>query len=122
MEAAAGGGRGLSKGSRRGQMSALRDQSGAGQSGIDVLALAVNSGIDLVSDAVVALVALKTNVVGSGDAPQRPPVHRVSKAIILGTAEKVEQAHGHGQVVLFRERSQDPGDHRALNRLVHLNP
>ena len=79
MKTAAGSGSGF--GQRRGwsHVGASRDQPAAGERGIDIFALTVDRGIDLVRDAVIALVALKADVVGGGNAPQWTSIHLVRR-------------------------------------------
>src|SRR5271170_474750 len=79
VEAAAGCGLGLSEGIGGSHMSSLGDEARAGESGVDVLALAVDGGIDFVGHAVIALVALEADIVRGGDAPERAAAHRIGR-------------------------------------------
>lgn len=56
-------------------MISLYDETGSGKSAVDVFAFAIDRGIDLVRDAIVALVPLEADVVGRGYAPQRTAIH-----------------------------------------------
>src|SRR5260370_20515457 len=71
MEGAAGGGLGLLHGFCGEEMRDFCDQAGGRESFFDVVTLEVDVGINLVSDAVVALVALESDVVSSGTNPKR---------------------------------------------------
>src|SRR6516164_5540983 len=108
----------------------LRHQSCAAQCLFDVVALQVDIGIDLVGDAVVALIFLEANVVSSGAYPQRVSVDGegslpdakvvargdhcdglgVGPAIVLGAPEKVQRAHRHGKVRLLGDAGDNAGD------------
>ena len=61
----------------RSDMRALNDEAGARQSVVHIFALAIDGRIDLVREAVVALVALEANVVRGGDAPHGTAVRFV---------------------------------------------
>ncbi len=69
MEGAAGGGLGFFHGFFGEEMRDFCDQAGGRESFLDVVTLEVDVRIDLVSDPVVALVALESNVVSSGTDP-----------------------------------------------------
>ena len=104
-------------------MDDLGDESGAGKSFFDVIALQVDVRINFVRDAVVTLIALETNIVSRRADPQRFAVHGerrfpeakviarsddadgfgVRPAVILRPAEKIKLAHRHREVRLFRE-------------------
>src|SRR5467141_4507916 len=71
MERAAGGGLGFFHGFVREEVGDFCDEASACERFFDVLALEVDIRIDLVSDAVVALVAFESNVVSSGADPKR---------------------------------------------------
>src|SRR5215469_17295823 len=70
IEASAGGCLGLLQRSGRRYVSALGDQPGSGKRAIDVFALVVDGRVDPVGNFVVALVALKADVMGGCDTPQ----------------------------------------------------
>src|SRR5258708_25507351 len=70
MERAAGGGSCLLERVGGEDMGALGDQARGGEGFLDVLALEVDIGINLVSYTIVALVALEADVVGSGADPK----------------------------------------------------
>src|SRR5580692_8462577 len=74
MEAAAGCGTGFGERVGRRDVGALHYQTGARKSVVGVLALTVNRWIDLVCDAVIALIALETDIVRGCHAPQRAAV------------------------------------------------
>src|SRR5467141_3657959 len=65
MEGAAGGGLGFFHGFFGEEMRDFCDQAGGRESFLDVVTLEVDVGIDLVSDAVVALVAFESDIVSS---------------------------------------------------------
>src|SRR5713101_8829079 len=69
MEGAAGGGLGFFHGFFGEEMRDFCYQAGGRESFLDVVTLEVDVRIDLVSDPVVALVALESNVVSSGTDP-----------------------------------------------------
>src|SRR5713101_8021509 len=71
MEGAAGGGLGFFHGFLGEEMRDFRDEAGGRESFLDVVTLKVDVGIDLVSDAVVALVAFESDIVSSGTDPKR---------------------------------------------------
>ncbi len=72
MELAAGSGLCFGEGIGRRDVLARDDETCAGQRVVDVLALLVDGGIDFVSDVVVALIALESDIVRRGDAPELP--------------------------------------------------
>src|ERR1700674_396320 len=71
MERAAGGGSCFFERVGGKDVGDLGDQARGGESFLDVVALEVDIGIDLVGYAVVALVALEADVVSSGADPER---------------------------------------------------
>src|SRR5258708_26466965 len=87
MESAAGGGLGFFHGFFGEEVRDFRDQAGGRESLLDVVALEVDVGINLVSDAIVTLVALESNIVSSGTDPKRFAVYvegRFSDAEMVG--------------------------------------
>src|SRR5467141_4514073 len=109
MKRAAGGGSCFFEGVGGQNVGDLGDEIRGGEGFLDVVALEVDIGIDLVGYSVVAFVALEANVVGSGADPEclcvnlerRFPDAQViagghdlnrfgmRPAVILGTAEEV---------------------------------
>ena len=79
MELATGGRLGREERAWRGDMGALHHEARARESVVDIFALAVNGRIDLVSEAVVALVALETDVMSGGDAPDGTAIRFVRR-------------------------------------------
>jgi len=71
MESAAGGGLGFFHWLIGEEMSDFRDQAGGRESFLDIVAFKVDVGIDLVSDAIVALVTFESDIVSSGTDPKR---------------------------------------------------
>src|SRR5713226_2178171 len=121
MESAAGGGLGFFHWFVGKEVSGFDDEAGGGESFLNVVAFKVDVGIDLVSDAVVALVAFESDVVSSGTDPKRftidlkrrfPDAQMVARpddadglsvcpAVILRAVKEVELAHRHGQIGFF---------------------
>src|ERR1700745_2579402 len=107
------------------------DPASGGQGFFEVVAFEINVGIDLVGNTVVALVTLESDVVRGGADPQSlasdlkgclPDAQMVtgsndadrfsmSPAVILRPAEKVELAHGHGQVGFLGEALDEAVEH-----------
>ena len=108
----------------------------------NVVSLAVGIGVDLVSDTVVALIAIEADVVGAGsdpdglafkiewsfpqsemmsrsDNPQRIGL-RISE--ILRSAEKTQFAHRQGHVGFFGEGSEKSAKDRVLIGAVDCDP
>src|SRR5262249_40166407 len=75
IEGSAGSCLGLLQRIGRRHVSALGDQPGSGKRAIDVFALAVDGGVDPVGNFVVALVALKADVLVASVHHRRPPSH-----------------------------------------------
>src|SRR5207245_10000591 len=118
MESAGGGGLGFFHGFVGEKMRDFCDEAGGRECFLNIVAFEVNVGIDLVSDAVVALVPFESDVVSSGTDPKRfaanlegrfPDAQMVARsddadglsvgpAVILRAAEEVELAHGHGEI------------------------
>src|SRR3989442_4999349 len=123
MESAAGGGLGFFHGFVREKMRDFCDEAGGRECFLNIVAFEVNVGMNLVSDAVVALVPFESDVVSSGTDPKRfaanlegrfPDAQMVARsddadglsvgpAVILGTAKKIQLAHRHGEVGLLSE-------------------
>src|SRR5258707_5617497 len=113
MERAAGGGSCFLERVGGQDMGDLGDQAGGGEGFLDVVALEVDIGIDLVSHTIVALVALEADVVGSGADPKSlhidlkrrfPDAQVIARshdldgfgmrpAVILRTAEERSEEH-----------------------------
>ena len=74
VEAAAGGGLGFLHWICGQDVSDFRDQSRGSESFFDVVALEVDVGIDLVREAVVALILFEADIVGGGADPERSAV------------------------------------------------
>jgi len=70
MEGAAGGGCGLLHGIVGKEVRDLGDEARGRESFFDVVALKINIGIDLVGNAVVALIAFESDIVGGSADPQ----------------------------------------------------
>src|SRR5438309_1479350 len=107
-----------------------------------VVTLQVDVGIDFVSDAIVALVAFKPDVMSGRAYPQRFSLDlkrslpnaqmvarfcdvkrlRVRPAGVLRPSEEVELAHGHGQIGLFRNTFDDAFQHRLFHVGIHFYP
>jgi len=118
MKGAAGGGLGFFHGFFGEEMRDFCDEAGGRESFLDVVALEVDVGINLVSDAVVALVAFESDVVSSGADPKRFAVNlegrfpnaemvarsdhadglSVGPAVILRATKEIELAHGHSEI------------------------
>jgi hypothetical protein len=97
------------------EMGDFRNEAGCGERFLDVVALEVDVGIDLVGDIVVALVSFEADVVGGGADPQSltldPPAcfpdteviagsddgdgFSASPTVVLGAAEEPQLAHRH---------------------------
>ena len=118
------------------------DESGGRERFLDVVALEVDVGIDLVGDAVVALVAFETDVVCGGADPERfaidlerrfPDAQMIARCddadglgvrptVILRPAKEVELAHGHGQIRFFRKTAKNAVKHGVFNVGVDFHP
>src|ERR1700687_4140949 len=127
MEAAAGVSLGFLHSIVGEEVGDFRDEARGNEGLFDIVALKINIGIDLVGDAVVALIAFESDVVGCGAEPQRlalnlergfPDAQMVARtddtdgfgmgpAVILRTAKEIELAHAHGQGGLFGEAPDD---------------
>src|SRR5260370_19879311 len=142
MKSAAGGGFGFLQGVLRKEVRGLGDEASGSESFFDVVAFQVNVGIDLVGDAVVALIAFEADVVRRfayqhsfafylvGRLPAAQMVARsdeaygfgVSPAVILRAAEEVELAHRHGHVGFFGKAAEDAMENSAADVGVHFDP
>ena len=142
VEPAAGGGMGFAEGGFGEEAGDFGDEAGGGESFFDVVAFEVDIGIDFVSDAVVALVAVEPDVMSGRadpeslafDGERRFPEaqviarsddadgFRVSPAVILRTAEKIKLRHGHGEVGLLREAFEQAFDDGAANVRIDFDP
>src|SRR5437016_5808458 len=116
VKVAAGGGLGFFHGIVGKEVGDLGDEARRSKSFFDVIALEIDIGIDLVGNAVVALIAFESDVVGGGADPQGfaidlevrfPDAQMVARsddtdgfsvcpAVILRAAKEVELTHGHG--------------------------
>src|SRR5258706_1859137 len=142
MESAAGGGLGFFHGFFGEEMRDFCDEAGGRESFLDVVTLEVDVGIDFVGDAVVALVALESDIVSSGTDPKGfavdlegrfPNAQMVARsydtdgfsvgpAVILRTAEEVELAYGHGQVGFLGEALNDAVQNSGFDVGVNFYP
>src|SRR5437762_5081813 len=120
----------------------LGDQARGGESFFDVVALKIDIGIDPVGNAVVALVAFESDVVGGGADPQGFAVDlerrfpdaqviarsddadglSVRPAVILRAAKEVELAHRHGQVGFFRKTTNDGVENGVPDVSIDFHP
>src|SRR5207244_6251273 len=118
------------------------DEARGGESLFNVVALEIDIGIDLVGDAIVALVAFESNVMRGGADPQCLPFHLercfpdaqmvarsddaegfgVRPAVILGAAKEVQLAHRHGQVSFFRKTADDTVENGFPDVSVDFHP
>jgi hypothetical protein len=109
---------------------------------LNIVALKVNVGIDLVRDAIVALVPLEADVMGCRSYPQSFAPHlkrrfpdsqvvarshhadwlRVSPAVILRTSKKVKLAHGHSEIRFLRNAFNQSVENRSLHIGIHFDP
>src|SRR5258708_11207477 len=142
VERAAGGSPCFFEGFGGQDMGDLRDQARGDQSFLDVIALEVDVGINLMGYAVVALVALEPNVVGGSANPEGaavnlerrlPDAQMVARGyyldglsmrptVILGTVEEVQRAHRHRKVRFLGNAFEDAVKHCATHVGVHLDP
>src|SRR5713226_5686097 len=142
MESAAGGGLGFFHRFIGEEVRNFCDEAGGGESLFDKVTLKVDVGIDLVSDAVVALVAFESDVVSSGTDPKRlaldlkwrfPDAQMVARpddadglsvgpAVILGAAKEIELAHRHGQIGFFGEALNDAAENCSFDVGVDFHP
>ncbi len=142
MERAAGGGSCFLERVGGQDMGDLGDQARGDEGFLDVIALEVDIGIDLVGYAVVAFVALEANVVGGRADPERFPIDLEGRfpdaqviagghdldgfgtrpAVILWTAEEVQWTHGHSEIRFHGNAFEDAVEHGAAHVGVHLDP
>src|SRR5260370_38440069 len=142
VKGAAGGGLGFFHGFFGEEMRDFCDDAGGRESFLDAVALEVDVGINLVSDAVVALVALESDVVSSGTDPKCFAVDQegrfpdaqmvarsddadglsVGPAVILRAAEEVELAHRHGQVGFLGEALNEAVQNGGFDVGVNFHP
>jgi len=130
--------RSLGRGERIGwrNMIPLDDKPSSRKCSIHILAFTVDGWINLVRKAVVALIALESDIVRGRNAPQRPPVdlvrrfpdsqviprHRnshwlgVGESVVLRSAKKKQCAHRHRQIVFLFQRVH----HRIQRRIPHF--
>src|SRR5712692_7558435 len=99
-------------------MGDFENDAGGEESFLDIVALKVDVGIDLVGDAIIALIPLEADVVSGGADPESLALDlkrrfpdaqviagghngdglSVSPAVILRAAKEVKLAHGHGEI------------------------
>jgi len=142
MKAAAGGRRGFLQGMVGEQVSDFANQTRRGKRLLQVVALKVNIGIDLVGNSIVALVPFESDVMSRSAYPERFSMNLIRSfpdaqvvaglyhangfgvrpAVVLRTAKQIELAHGHGHIGLFRNAFKNAVEDRILDVGIHLYP
>lgn len=142
VEAAASGGLGFFHGVVRREVGDFGDKASGAKGLLNVIALEINVGINLVGDAVVALVAFEADVMRGGADPERLGVDRkgrfpdaqviarsddgdglgMSPAVVLLAAEEVKGAHGHGEIGFFGHAFEEAVEDGVSNVGVHFDP
>ena len=120
----------------------FENDAGGGKSFLDVVALEVDVGIDLVGDAIIALISLEADVVCGGADPESLAVDvkrrfpnaqviaggdnrnrlGVGPAIILRASEKVELTHGHRQIGFLGKALENAVEDSFLDVGVDFDP
>ena len=142
MKRAARSGLGFLERVVRQKMGDRGDEAGGAQRFLDIVAFEVDVRIDFVGDAVVALVALESDIVRRGAHPKGPAAHQewrfpnaqmiartddgdgfgMGPAIILRTAKEVKLAHGHRQIGVFRDAVENAVENGVFHVGVNLDP
>src|SRR6266850_2609807 len=142
VKGAAGGGLGFLERIVGEEVRDLGYKAGRRERFFDVVALEIDVRIDLVGDAVIALVAFESDVVRGGANPERfaldlewsfPNAQMVARpddanglsvrpTVILRATKEVELAHGHGQIGFFRKTAENAVKHGVFHVGVDFHP